>query len=124
MIEIREIAEKDWPEELRPTLIPGSRVLGAVDTTSDELIAVLGAFTAVILDPLWLTPRYRNHRAGWRALSELWSGARRFLQESGVRVALVVLNGDKLGMLRRVVNKYAGREITNSRVVLLPTGGR
>lgn len=120
MVEIREIAEAEWPEAARSQLISGGRAFGAFE--SGELVAVLGVFTAVFVDPLWVAPDCRHRQINGRILLSLWKTVKSVLHNHGVRVAMTILNEDRPGMARRVRRLCGGREMSRRRLFLLPTG--
>jgi hypothetical protein len=121
-IEIREIPEAEWPEAARGELIPGSRAFGAFDETG-QLSAIIGVFTAVWVDPIWVAPVQRNHHSTGRILLSLWLAVKSFLSQQGVRVALGVGNEDCPGMMRRM-RRMGAHEMFRRRLFLIPTGGR
>lgn len=122
VIEIREIPEAEWPEDARAELIPGSRAFGAFE--DGELAAVLGVFTAVLLDPLWVAPNHRKRQSNGRILLNLWTTVKTLLRDHGVRIVMAIENEETPQMIRRVKRWCGAREMVRRRLFLIPTGER
>lgn len=129
MIEIRELAPAEHPdsEELRKLLMPGTRLFGAFE--DGVLSMVLGAYSAVVLDPLWVPPDHRTRNpldtdralANGRLLISLWEGVMVHLQHIGAKVVFGIGNDARPGVLR-MLQRIGAYEFVGRRLFMLPPG--
>jgi len=113
------------PEEMRqvPKLPePSERVtvVGAVDDNG-EVVAAMGIFVAIHMDPLWVREDKRNNP---RILLRLWDAAQTYLRSQGAGGVLALMfDGDPgppyEGVVERIC-KYAGGYEVVGRMFLVP----
>jgi hypothetical protein len=96
---IRELGFDEVPEDARVPF--GSLVFGAVE--NDKVIAVLGAITVVLLDPIWVDP---NHRP-FRQIRGLWRKMKQRLMQAGVHVVFGHSGSESMS---RVLRRIGGQE--------------
>lgn len=82
MTEIRELRPEEVPADAG--VVPGSLVMGVLE--DEKVVAVLGAFTCVFLDPLWVAPGARDQSQGF--LRPLWDRMKARLRNSGIKVVI------------------------------------
>jgi hypothetical protein len=104
-----EIAVEDSPID-HP---PHSRVIAAIDDDG-AIVAVVGVFTAVHLDPLWIR---EDHRQSPSILRRLWVATKRILAADGIRAVIGTSNTEIVDRLCA----WAGGRAVPGRLYVIPT---
>jgi len=109
-MEIRELSESEVPVEAGVPI--GAVAVGAVE--DGQVVALLGAFTTVFLDPLWVAPGHRRKTLSPTLLSGLWKRMRTLLLDANVH--MVVGHADHTQpVMALLLQRIGGKEVLGKR---------
>ena len=109
-MEIRELREEEIPVEAE---VPSGAV--AVGVVEDgQVVALIGAFTTVFLDPLWVAPEHRGKVLSRNVLRQLWMGMRDLLLNANVRMVVGHARQDQ-PVMAMLLKRIGGEEVFEKR---------
>lgn len=108
-MEIRELRAEEIPAEAGVPV--GSLVMGVVE--DDQVVALLGAFSMVFLDPLWVAPQRRG-MIGPVLMRSLWDRMR--VRLSGLGINIAVGHADQSHpVMSNLLKRIGGQEVLGKR---------
>lgn len=116
-MEFRELAPEEIPQDI--DLPDGGAAIGAIE--NGKVIALLGAYPVLFLDPLWIDPEFRHRSVNFSIIKGLWDAVKARLSAAGVSF-VVGHADDSQPRMARLLGRI-GTEITGKRQFIIPTGG-
>lgn len=110
MTEVRELRAEEIPAEAG---VPeGAIAVGLVE--NGEVVALMGAFVMIFLDPIWVAPHHRGRVLTPGVLRRFWDGMRSMLRDAGFRVAVGHVNQSE-PVVANLLQRVGAREVLGRR---------
>lgn len=117
MTEVRELRPEEVP--LAAEVPEGcDLVMGVVE--DGKVVALLGAFTVVFVDPFWVAPDHRT-KVARSALRELWERMRLRLIHAGISAVIGHADQSQPGMAS-LIEYLGGKEVVGKRQFVMKLG--